>query len=126
VVQPDGVSWKDWVNARLEKYDIKLDGCQRMLAAHQEGTDKALEAAKEELERRLESMNEFREQLEAQSRTFLTREYYESRHTALAQKIDNVDKMQAAAEARSKVYAVVVAATISVLVGLTIFIITGR
>jgi len=126
VVQPDGVSWRDWINARLEKYDIKLDGCQRMLAAHQEGTDKALDAAKEELERRLESMNQFRAQLEMQSRTFLTREYYESRHTVLAQKIDMLDKMQVAAEARSKVYAVVVAATISVLVGLTIFIITGR
>jgi hypothetical protein len=97
-----------------------------MLAAHQEGTDKALDAAKEELERRLESMNQFRAQLEMQSRTFLTREYYESRHTVLAQKIDMLDKMQVAAEARSKVYAVVVAATISVLVGLTIFIITGR
>lgn len=126
MVQPDGVSWRDWINARLEKYDIKLDGCQRMLAAHQEGTDKALDAAKEELERRLESMNQFRAQLEMQSRTFLTREYYESRHTVLAQKIDMLDKMQVAAEARSKVYAVVVAATISVLVGLTIFIITGR
>lgn len=45
--------------------------------------EREIETAKRELDRRLESMNEFRDQLDKQSRTFMTRTEIEFRFNAL-------------------------------------------
>ena len=48
------------------------------------------ELARVGMEKRLESMNEFRAQLKDQTATFLTRDMYESRHQALQAQLDNL------------------------------------
>jgi Rad3-related DNA helicase len=58
-----------------------------------EGTERALEIATKEMERRLEGMNEFREQLEKQTRTFLTKEEYELKHQLMQQKLNIISKI---------------------------------
>lgn len=104
--QPDGVSWRDWVDARFDAQQMALD------------------LAKKEMDRRLEAMNEFRAQLEKQANTFLTTERYESCHGRLVDQITFLEKAQVAAEARGKVYATIVAAVISLLVGVVAHYIT--
>jgi len=108
MTQPDGVSWKEWVNDRFE------------------AQEKALVAAKSDMERRLEAMNEFRAQLEKQATTFLTTDRYEACHGRLVDQINFLERQQAAAEARGKVYTVVVASLMSILVALVVYFITGR
>jgi len=105
---PAGKSWDEWVDLRFEELE------------------KRSEAARREMERRLETMNEFREQLNKQAATFITRDIYESRHQTLCDHIHNLERLQAAAEARGKVYSVVVAALTSILVALIVYFITGR
>lgn len=108
MVQPDGVSWKEWVNTRFE------------------AQENAIDAAKVEMDRRLQGMNEFRAQLEKQASTFLTVDRYEACHGRLVDQINTVERLMAASEARGKVYAVVVAALMSILVALIVYFITGR
>ena len=53
----------------------------------------ALKKAEKEMERRLEGMNEFRAQLENQTREFITREQYELSERLINQKIDNLSRL---------------------------------
>ena len=108
MVDQEDMSWKSWTDLRFEELE------------------KRSEAARREMERRLETMNEFREQLNKQAATFITRDMYDSRHDAVCAKINALEKAQAAAEARGKVYATVVAAMISIIVGLVTHFLTGR
>ena len=55
--------------------------------------DEALRSAKDEMNRRLESMNEFRNQLEKQANTFISRDEYEPKHELVNQKVDSISKM---------------------------------
>ena len=48
--------------------------------------------AEASMERRLESMNEFRQSLRDQSGTFITRDVSEARHAAILDRIEQVDK----------------------------------
>jgi len=51
----------------------KMDEREKQIAMRFDSIDKALIISKREMERRLEGMNEFRAQLERQSRQFLSR-----------------------------------------------------
>ena len=53
-------------------------------------TTQAITKADTALEKRLESMNEFRASLKDQSAAFLTRDVYEVQHSDLARRLDNI------------------------------------
>lgn len=115
----NGITWRDYV-------DMRLDNSAR-----------ALDVANSEMNRRLEGMNHLkadmgeniaslRGQIDRMVGIFLTRESYEARHQLICDQIQTLEKTVAASEARGKVYATVVAALISILVALVVYIITGR
>ncbi len=54
--------------------------------------EKAIIVAKEAIDARLESMNEFREQLSKQANTFLTRELYDTFHNFIQKEIAELQK----------------------------------
>jgi hypothetical protein len=108
MVPPNGVSWRDWVDARFD------------------AVDKQIQLAKADLERRLESMNEFRAQMDRQADTFMSAERYESCHGRLVDQIAVLEKAQAQAEARGKVYSTIVAAIISIVVGIVVHYLSGK
>ena len=56
---------------------------RELLEARLEATEKALGLARVELERRLEGMNEFREQLRDQAARFITRDEFDMRMDAM-------------------------------------------
>ena len=73
------------------------DGCDEVtlrdyLEAKLHATERALDLSRAELERRLESMNEFREQLRCQAATFLTRQEFEAKYLLLIEKMESAAK----------------------------------
>ena len=64
--------------------------------------EEARRLAKIEQDKRLDSMNEFRDTLRDQAATFLTRENYEARHSELASRIEAAEKVQTAYFARGE------------------------
>ena len=108
MVQPDGVSWRDWVDARFD------------------AMDKQVLLTKADLERRLENMNEWRAEREKMTDTYMTSERYEACHGRLVDQIAVLEKAQAQAEARGKVYSTIVAAIISIVVGIVVHYLSGK
>jgi len=62
--------------------------------------DKAINNAANSVDKRLESMNEFRSQLKDQSSTFVTKEYYDGAHKDLSGQIELLKLYQANQEGR--------------------------
>jgi uncharacterized coiled-coil protein SlyX len=56
-------------------------------------TDRALEKAETEMNRRLLGMNEFREQLNMQTKSFITYDTYNANHKILEVKIEAIQKI---------------------------------
>jgi hypothetical protein len=77
--------------------------------------EKATEVAKKEMDRRLDSMNEFREQLRKQEGTFLTKENYEPRHEALAQQIKELQLDRARVEGKASITSVYISYALSII-----------
>lgn len=69
--------------ARIAAVEEKIAAAQRELKLIQDASETAIQKAEVATERRLEGMNEFRKQLEAQSNTFLPREVAEANFTEL-------------------------------------------
>jgi len=66
------VAWQRHCDALMDGQKKELLGALRAVEAHLEATDKAVEVAKQGLDRRLEAMNEFRGALKEQSQHFVT------------------------------------------------------
>ena len=67
------------------------------LEATVEAHDKALVAAKMELDRRLGEMNQFREQISQERAKFLAREMYDREHALLSDRVTELEKSRAGA-----------------------------
>jgi hypothetical protein len=73
-------NWAESISLK-DYFDTKLCGMER-----------ATNLARDSMEKRLESMNEFRQSLKDQSSTFLTRQEYDAKHALLEQKIETLQK----------------------------------
>ena len=72
--------------------DKKISILQTEFKAHAEYTKLALDKSELMLNSRLDSMNEFREQLKDQSKTFITVDIYSAQHKVIENKIEAVQK----------------------------------
>lgn len=80
-------------NGRNAKQDIEINELNLKSARLEEqlkAADLARQMAVKDMERRLEGMNEFREQLTKQATTFLNREVYETNHKELCNKLEEL------------------------------------
>jgi hypothetical protein len=73
-----------------EHYEMRFRLTEELFSARLNASAVALEVAKEDMERRLQSMNEFRAQLTSQAATFITKDGYTSEHKILENKIDDM------------------------------------
>lgn len=71
----DGVTLKEYMDTKIS------------------ALDRATSVASEAMNKRLESMNEFRAQLKDQNATFLTRNEYEAKHALLESKIESLQRI---------------------------------
>jgi chromosome segregation ATPase len=76
-----------------EKYvNMKFQELEKHDALQKKEHEKQIANARDDIERRLESMNEFRAQLEKQAANFLTRSEYETKHDMIVNRISaNMD-----------------------------------
>lgn len=76
------VTLKDFIEIRLSesyKYlETRFEELEKRMHTMQQYQDRAYDTAKDELNRRLLGMNEFREQLQRQATTFITREKFDT------------------------------------------------
>lgn len=78
-----------------------------------ERNERELARTQADLNRRLEGMNEFREQLRLQAATFVTRELYEPNHTELRRRLDMLEQKQANFAGRAFATAAVIGVVIA-------------
>jgi hypothetical protein len=81
--------------------------------------DKSTVLALKSMDKRLDSMNEFRYQLKDQTALFLTKDYYEARHTEVLGQINDLKLSRATLEGKASAISMYTAIAIS-LVGLLI------
>ena len=92
--------------------------------------EKATEVAARGMERRLEGMNEFRSQLEKQTRTFVDKEAYQHRHDMVCDRIKELESFKdkldgkASASALQLTTILAVAALVIAVFGLLIELLT--
>jgi len=85
---------KKWNVASLKEYfERQFNLFENNINLRFESTKEAVLKAELEMNRRLNSMNEFREQLKDQGFTFLTRAEYDLMHKALNEKVLNISKL---------------------------------
>ena len=80
-------SLKEYLDKRIDDLDVAND---RAVQDAKTAADKAIEVNAKIIEKRLDSMNEFREQLRDQAGTFITRSEYEIANKSLSDKIDGL------------------------------------
>ncbi len=71
------------------------------IEASRSASQMAIDKAENAMERRFDSINEFREQLSDQTRTYMPRAEYEAKHSAINARIDSIDSRLTLAEGRS-------------------------
>lgn len=84
-------SWT--VDSLKEHLEQRIDDLAARLLERQEAQDKAILKSEVQMEKRFDSVNEFRGQLADQVKTFMTRETYEVGHAALESKVSLVENM---------------------------------
>lgn len=82
------VSLRAYIDRRLEDRD-------RWLTAELEGRDKAVLTAAQDNDRRLDHMNEYREQLNEERGHYVPREVYEQYHNLLRERVGVLEQWRA-------------------------------
>jgi|ERR1700687_3681001 len=93
------------VGAEFRRCDAALEAHSRMDdLRHAAGDDKVYKANKD-LERRLEEMNNFREQINQERAEYLRRDMYDREHTNLAERVKNLEIVRGEQAGRTAAYA---------------------
>ena len=115
----EGVTLKEYFTTILielrEDYSGKISQLDIRMAERFNGQDKAIGIANSAMDKRLESMNEFRSQLKDQTGTFLTREAYDARHQILQNQVDDLRLSKAELSGKASQSAVNVSMWIAIL-----------
>ena len=83
-----------FLNVEIREYiNNEIRHLEEKYAIINEKNDAALKKSERTMNRRLRGMNEFREQIEKQARTFMTKEEYEINERLVNQKMDTLTKI---------------------------------
>ena len=93
----DGITLKDYFDARIDSVEkiaeLNTLAVSDLSKATTDSIEKSTNLAKEDMERRLEGMNEFRTQLKDQTATFINRGEYDTKHQLLLDSLNNLSKI---------------------------------
>jgi hypothetical protein len=101
-------------------------GCNKLNEEKFAALEKALLLQAGEYERRLGLLNGEADRLRRMQETYVSRELYESHHGILEEKVSKLESFRDNLSGRLTVTSVIVAAIVSICVGLVIWFITGR
>ena len=86
----DSVSLRDYLETKLDAEVKRLDEVSKLTNG---AVAQATTIANSAMDKRLEGMNEFRQQMTDQTKTFITKEEYAARHDALEKRISGLEKV---------------------------------
>ena len=104
-----------------EMYDRLLAEQEKRYMQMFKTAEEAVVLAKHDIEKKLDSMNEIRRQLNDQAATFLTKENFESKHDSIVKQIDDLRLSKATLEGKASQQSVnmtLFIAVIGLLIGL--------
>ena len=104
----DKVNFKQYFDLAIKAQSDKTDAIIK-------GQQLALELAKQNMDYRLEEMNNFRRDMQKMENSFLTREAYEGKHEALVKEIDSLKLSRAELQGKASQSAVNIAMAVSVI-----------
>ena len=113
----DQVSLRDYFDQRLEEMNCRFK--QRF-----EEVDSNVHKAEDQLNHRLEGMNEFRSSMKDQAATFMTRSEYDYAHRNLDEKIRAMELAKANFEGRAATISGLVSVAVSIVTGVVIFVVS--
>jgi hypothetical protein len=86
--------------ALKELITVRFDELDKRMALRDTTNQQAIAVARELMEKRLAGMNEFRTQLKDQAANFVVKDTYETRHTALDNKLQDMQLWRANIDGR--------------------------
>ena len=103
----DGVGLRDFLEQRINDSEAKFELNLKLNNVAQEKADQKMES-------RLQGMNEFREQLKTQASTFMSRDFYDARHSELQKQVDDLRLNRANLEGKASQQSVMIAFLIAI------------
>ncbi|MGO9865019.1 MAG: hypothetical protein ACLPLR_15530 [Terriglobales bacterium] len=97
-----------WTEAELRRLDAAMEAHVRADDLRHEAGDAKIQKANEVLDYRLEEMNNFRAQINEERAEYLRREMYEREHTALAERVKNLEIVRGEQSGRTAAFATMV------------------
>jgi hypothetical protein len=95
--------------AEFRRCDAALEAQARSDSLRHQATEARIQKASEVLDYRLAEMNKFREQINEERAEYLRREIYEREHSALSERVKNLEIVRGEQAGRTAAYASVVA-----------------
>ena len=89
----------------IRRLEEKIEALDRLFTERFTLRDEAIEIAREDVERRLDGMNEVREQISSERGRYLTREMYDERHQVLTDLVGSLENRVSAIEGGSLIKA---------------------
>ena len=111
------VPLKEYLEAQIE--GVRCESVQKFKSVHD-----AISKAEDQLNRRLEAMNEFRDALKDQTAQLVTRSEYSSGHKSVEEKLRQLELDKANFEGRAAIVASLVSVAVSIVTGVVIFVVT--
>jgi hypothetical protein len=90
--------FKNYCQQQRDACEKRLEDVCRWISVQFISQEKAIKVASDEMNRRLEGMNEFREQLNRQAGTFVEKNLYEAEYAALRKEIELLREWKARSE----------------------------
>ena len=81
--------------------NIRFTHIEKLLCLKVDAAEKAVLLAREDMNRRLEGMNEFRTQLEKQASTFVDKNYYDVEHRVLREELNRLREWKSVQDGKS-------------------------
>jgi len=95
----------NWAEAEFRLRDAALSAHARLDDLRHEAGDAKIQKTDTDLERRLEEMNNFRDQINRERTEYLRREMYDREHASLAERVKNLEIVRGEQAGRTAAYA---------------------
>ncbi len=122
MTEPIGrISTRDYIDLRIKNVEDKIDSLEKYQTQHFELNELAIKKAEEAMLTRLESMNEFRSQINAERSEYVTKEALEMSVKERNARLESLEKSNAFAAGKWWMIVIIVTAVPTILALIALF-----
>ncbi len=122
MTEPIGrISTRDYIDLRIKNVEDKIDSLEKYQTQHFELNELAIKKAEEAMLTRLESMNEFRSQINAERSEYVTKEALEMSVKERNVRLESLEKSNAFAAGKWWMIVIIVTAVPTILALIALF-----